>query len=341
MNSTVKAAMLMIPITFLPATVLGVGAAWCATRLSQRVRAGWLIAFQCSLALQLYLLGIRYGYGVEAVLSIQHLSGVLIPPLAYLAFTNPSWSSRVWAHSLSVLVMVLVVIFAPYLADALLGGVTLGYAAALAIVLWREGDELFAWAPLQYTSALRLGLYGSAAILVLSGATDAVIMADFWVTGGNRTGAIAAMASFAGVALLAIGLVVLMRFDFTKTPIESTDADAALVQSLRDEITRKELYRDPDLTLTRLSKRLAHPARDISQAVNRTTGLNMSQFINNMRIQAACDMLAKTDVSITTAMLDAGFYTKSNFNREFRRVMGETPTQWRKSRGTDKRQGRS
>lgn len=32
---------------------------------------------------------------------------------------------------------------------------------------------------------------------------------------------------------------------------------------------------------------------------------------------------------VTTAMLESGFQTKSNFNREFRRVTGQSPANWR------------
>lgn len=321
--------MLMIPITFVPTTVLVAIAVWLATKLRPDLRAPWLIAFLCSLALQLLLLGVRYGYGMESILGVQHLSGVLIPPLAYLAFTNPPFSVRVLMHGLSVGVMGLVLFFVPYFADAVLGVITLGYAVGLAVVLWRNGDTVFAWAPLRYTMALRLGLYGAVATLVLSGTTDAIIAADFWIADGNRTSAIAAMASLGGLMLLVIYIVLFSRFNFAKPSMESSDADTALVQRISLEIVQKGLYRDPDLTISRLSKQLGLPARQISQAVNRSAGLNMSQFINNMRIRAVCEMLACAEVSVTTAMLDAGFYTKSNFNREFRRVMGQTPTEWR------------
>jgi AraC-like DNA-binding protein len=35
--------------------------------------------------------------------------------------------------------------------------------------------------------------------------------------------------------------------------------------------------------------------------------------------------------SVTTAMLDSGFNTKSNFNREFLRVTGASPSKWRQT----------
>lgn len=35
-------------------------------------------------------------------------------------------------------------------------------------------------------------------------------------------------------------------------------------------------------------------------------------------------------MTITEAMNEAGFSTKSNFNREFKRVTGLSPSEWRK-----------
>ena len=71
------------------------------------------------------------------------------------------------------------------------------------------------------------------------------------------------------------------------------------------------------------------PARQISGAVNRVAGKNVSQFINDFRIAEACRLLSETDMSVTAAMLESGFQTKSNFNREFRRVMSLSPASWR------------
>ncbi len=321
--------MLMIPITYLPAADLVLAAIWVATRLYPRLPAPWLIAFLCSLALQLFLLGARFGYDVDAVLNVQHLSGVLIPPLGFLAFTNPAFSKRVMVHALPIVGIGLILLFATDHVDAVLALITLGYAVGLIVVLRRNGDGVFSWAPLRFALSLRLGLLATVAVLVLSGVTDVVVAADVLATGGIRISAIVAVASVGIVVLLAAGLVLALRLGATKQPAPSSDTDDALVQRLTTEVVQKELFRDPDLTLSRLAKRLALPAREISQAVNRSTGLNMSQFINNMRISAVCEMLTSTDVSVTTAMLEAGFYTKSNFNREFRRVMGQTPTDWR------------
>jgi AraC-like DNA-binding protein len=48
--------------------------------------------------------------------------------------------------------------------------------------------------------------------------------------------------------------------------------------------------------------------------------------MNGHRIAEACGLLTETDHSITTIMFEAGFQTKSNFNREFLRQTGTNPT---------------
>ena len=76
----------------------------------------------------------------------------------------------------------------------------------------------------------------------------------------------------------------------------------------------------------------AKPARRISTAVNRLHAKNISQYINEFRIAEACRLLTETDEPVTRIMFDAGFQTKSNFNREFRRVTGMSPMAWRASK---------
>lgn len=321
--------MLMLPITFLPASGLALLALWLLSQRANLFHAPWLIAFLACLALQLFLLGARFGYGVEGVLSVQHITGVLIPPLAYLAFTNPPRSARLLRHILPLLAIGAALLFAPSLLDTILAAVTLGYAAALTRLLRADTDSIAAWAPLRYTHVLRWGAWATVAALLLSGFTDAIIAVDFFATGGRQTPAIAATASLGGVALLIISAAMLLRSGPAKQTAVDTSQDADLVQKLTTLLTKKELFRDPDLTLGRLAKRTGLPTRHISGAVNRHTGLNVSQFVNTIRIEAACEALSLTDISVTNAMLNAGFYTKSNFNREFRRVTGKSPTQWR------------
>ena len=114
------------------------------------------------------------------------------------------------------------------------------------------------------------------------------------------------------------------------TPQASAEPDyAALMQQLNTLLVDQALFADNELNLQRLARKAGVPARQVSRAVNSQTGLNVSQWVNEARINAACELLRQSDASIIEIMDKVGFATKSNFNREFRRITNTSPTAWR------------
>ncbi len=111
-------------------------------------------------------------------------------------------------------------------------------------------------------------------------------------------------------------------------PAGPTEADAAIMARLGQLMSERRPYLDPDLTLSQLARRLRLPSKVLSGAINRTTGGNVSRHVNAFRVREACRRLAASE-SVTAVMLGSGFNTKSNFNREFARVTGQTPSEWR------------
>ena len=131
------------------------------------------------------------------------------------------------------------------------------------------------------------------------------------------------------------------------TPIpHDPEADEELVARLDALLESRRLYLDPELTLARLSRALHVPAKQLSSAINRNTSGNVSCHVNGYRTREACRAL-EAGASVTDAMLALGLNTKSNFNREFRRITGRTPSVWRSTatdgtpplRGTPRRRG--
>ncbi len=139
--------------------------------------------------------------------------------------------------------------------------------------------------------------------------------------------------------LLLIGGLSLSRSLATLDPAPATPEsdpvqeanDAEIMVRLDALMGRDRLYLDPDLTLGRLARRLGLPAKQLSAAINRSTGENVSRYVNRIRVGEAQRTL-KAGQSVTYSMFSAGFQTKSNFNREFLRVTGQTPSAW--SQGT-------
>lgn len=60
------------------------------------------------------------------------------------------------------------------------------------------------------------------------------------------------------------------------------------------------------------------------------TGMTMSECLNGIRVEHACRLLAYSNLTVAQAAYESGFNNLSHFNRHFRLVTGQTPSQYRK-----------
>ena len=61
----------------------------------------------------------------------------------------------------------------------------------------------------------------------------------------------------------------------------------------------------------------------------RTTGMTFTDYLGRKRVERARRMLLNPATRITEVAYESGFQSLSHFNRSFRRVVGESPTQFR------------
>ena len=54
------------------------------------------------------------------------------------------------------------------------------------------------------------------------------------------------------------------------------------------------------------------------------------EYINMVRVRTACDLLKRTDDFVTDVANKCGFATFSTFSRNFKKIMGVSPNEWRK-----------
>lgn len=97
-------------------------------------------------------------------------------------------------------------------------------------------------------------------------------------------------------------------------------------------VTERALHkREGGVTLEQAGRIMGIPSRQISIAINQIYGGSFSQYLNGCRVKEAQRLLVdQPDLPITMLMLEAGFATKSNFNKEFQRVTGLSPGEYRK-----------
>lgn len=319
----------MLPIPAFAAVVL----AWLALRQSwqgQRLLAGFLTL--C--AVQSGLVALTAGYGVTALRPILPVTASMIPALAWVTYRAALFGPPRRAdllHLAGPMFVAFARIFAPETVDVAVSCLFIGYGVALCWSL-RHAPDL----PLPRIGAGSLPArlwQGIGALLVASGLGDGLIALAYVSGHGDWAGWLISL--FASGTLLAIGMIgstpeAVGDAPDSAEPARGPDADDHEICGRLDALLRRDrLFLDPDLTLQRLARRLHLPEKRLSAAVNRVTGGNVSRHINGWRIAHACELIGAGQ-AVTEAMLASGFNTKSNFNREFQRVKGQSPSDWAK-----------
>lgn len=69
-----------------------------------------------------------------------------------------------------------------------------------------------------------------------------------------------------------------------------------------------------------------------SRFFRKVTGKTFSTFLNEYRVQKAGAILLECNNSITDVMLDSGFTEPAYFSRTFKKLTGQTPSEYRKAR---------
>ena len=87
---------------------------------------------------------------------------------------------------------------------------------------------------------------------------------------------------------------------------------------------------EKSISLEQVSKLSNMSKSSFSRYFKQYTRKSFSSYLNELRIQKACTLLAETDFSIYRISLETGFQNLSNFNRHFKKLMNLTPSQFRK-----------
>ncbi len=113
-------------------------------------------------------------------------------------------------------------------------------------------------------------------------------------------------------------------------------ADLELMERIGRHMTEKLRFRDPGLSLEGLAQELGVNRNYVSGAINRCTGMNFNNYINEMRVKEAVRLLsrgASRTLSIDGVALEAGFNDRTTFYRAFKKATGLSPTAFLRNRG--------
>lgn len=104
---------------------------------------------------------------------------------------------------------------------------------------------------------------------------------------------------------------------------------AQLEKLMQDE----KLYLNTELTSQDLAEQLNISSKALSQVINQGFNKSFFDFVNTYRCEEVKEILQGPDKKITIieAMYKSGFNSKSSFNKEFKKLIGQTPSEFKKS----------
>lgn len=86
---------------------------------------------------------------------------------------------------------------------------------------------------------------------------------------------------------------------------------------------------DPDLNVERLASEVGVSRAHLHRKMKDLIGMTPSDYIRNIRLKRACELLKRPDIEVTQVAYKIGFTSQPHFSSHFKRYTGFTPSEYR------------
>lgn len=119
-------------------------------------------------------------------------------------------------------------------------------------------------------------------------------------------------------------LIHLASKDYMKTRFTRGNKRIALIHDYLMNNYREEI------NLRKLSETVNMAEGSLCRYFKLNMGLTIFEYLNKIKVEFATNLLMNPDLSIMDVCLDSGFNNLSHFNKQFRKITGVTPSEYRK-----------
>ncbi len=118
---------------------------------------------------------------------------------------------------------------------------------------------------------------------------------------------------------------------------EKNNAEPPLVLKARDYI---EKHKTEELSLADVAKASGASVFHFCKVFHKATGLKFTDYVARVRLEEARNRLLNPNMRVSEIAYDVGFQSLTQFNRTFKRVFGQSPTDFRTHLASAKRNKR-
>jgi AraC-like DNA-binding protein/ligand-binding sensor protein len=115
--------------------------------------------------------------------------------------------------------------------------------------------------------------------------------------------------------------------------VEQQNTEPPLVQKARDYIVK---HKGERLTLAAVAQAAGTSVFHFCKVFHKSTGLKFTDYVARVRLEDARTQLLNPNRRISEVAYDVGFQSLTQFNRTFKRVFGQSPTEFRLHVSADK-----
>lgn len=108
--------------------------------------------------------------------------------------------------------------------------------------------------------------------------------------------------------------------------VERQNAEPPLVQKARDYIDK---HKTDALSLSAVAQAAGASVFHFCKVFRKSTGLKFTDYVARVRLEDARTQLLNPNRRISEVAYDVGFQSLTQFNRTFKRIFGESPTEFR------------
>ena len=113
---------------------------------------------------------------------------------------------------------------------------------------------------------------------------------------------------------------------------KESSADSLVYKKITEFMNQDQLFKNPDLSLDLISKKISSNTKYVSRAIKESTGMNFNTFINTHRIEEAKRILldpVQSSWSLDAVAEHCGFNNPTTFYTSFKKYTGLTPANYR------------